>query len=102
MSESEIPNLDKILKIAQDGINNLEETVSSIGEKLVDNPNSRNKHSIKLYHNFCKRGDCPEIDYVNSLIKYLEDSLSVTNDENIKIKIRNAIKQIKDSVGIKY
>ena len=64
--------------------------------------NSRNKQSIKLYHNFCKRGDCREIDYVNSLIKYLEDSLSVTSDENIKIKIRNAIKQIKDSVGIKY
>ena len=36
MNESEIPNLDKILKIAQEGINNLEETVSSIGEKLVD------------------------------------------------------------------
>ena len=34
--------------------------------------------------------------------QYLEDSLSSTNDENVKDKIKNAIRQVKETLQIKY
>ena len=63
---------------------------------------SPSKFLDELYNNYCKRGDCKDIDDVNHLLQYLEDSLSATKDDNVKSKIKNAISQVKDTVHIKY
>lgn len=99
---NEVAERDKLLDLASETITKLNERVDDIGEKIHNN-NSSSNHSLKeLYDNYCKRGDCKDIDQVNSLLKYLEDSLQSTNNEEVKSKIRNAIQQVKSTLEIKY
>ena len=96
---------DKLMKLASETILKLNENVEEIGEKLRNNTKNKslNKSSLNdLYNNYCKRGNCKDIDDVNNLLQYLEDSLSTTNDKNVKNKIKNAIRKVKDTLQIKY
>ena len=96
---------DELIKLASETILKLNESVENIGEKIRNNNTNKalNKNSLnKLYNNYCKRGNCKDIDDVNNLLKYLEDSLSATKDNNVKSKIKNAITQVKDTLQIKY
>jgi archaellum component FlaC len=102
---NETAEKDKLIRLASETISKLNENVEEIGEKIRKNTTNKalNKSSLnELYDNYCKRGDCKDIDDVNNLLQYLEDSLSSTNDQNVKDKIKNAIKQVKETLQIKY
>ena len=102
---NETAEKDKLIRLASETISKLNENVEEIGEKIRKNTTNKalNKSSLnELYDNYCKRGDCKDIDDVNNLLQYLEDSLSSTNDENVKDKIKNAIRQVKETLQIKY
>lgn len=100
---NEVAERDKLLDLASETITKLNKRVDEIGEKIHNNDNSSNNQSLKqLYDNYCKRGDCKDIDHVNNLLKYLEDSLKATKNEEVKSKIRNAIQQVKSTLDIKY
>ena len=99
---NEVAERDKLLDLASETITKLNERVDDIGEKIHNNNSSSNQSLKQLYDNYCKRGDCKDIDQVNSLLKYLEDSLQSTNNEEVKSKIRNTIQQVKSTLDIKY
>ena len=102
---NETAEKDKLIRLASETISKLNQNVEEIGEKIRKNTTNKalNKSSLnELYDNYCKRGDCKDIDDVNNLLQYLEDSLSSTNDENVKDKIKNAIRQVKETLQIKY
>lgn len=102
---NETAEKDKLIKLASETILKLNENVEEVGEKLRNNTKNKslNNSSLnKLYDNYCKRGDCKDIDDVNNLLQYLEDSLSATKDEDVKSKIKNAISQVKSTLEIKY
>lgn len=102
---NETAEKDKLIKLASETISKLNENVEEVGEKLRNNTRNKslNNSSLnELYNNYCKRGDCKDIDDVNNLLQYLEDSLSATKDEDVKSKIKNAISQVKSTLEIKY
>jgi hypothetical protein len=102
---NETAEKDKLIKLASETISKLNENVEEVGEKLRNNTRNKslnNSYLNELYNNYCKRGDCKDIDDVNNLLRYLEDSLSSTKDEDVKSKIKNAISQVKETVQIKY
>jgi hypothetical protein len=102
---NETAEKDKLIKLASETISKLNENVEEVGEKLRNNTKNKslNNSSLnKLYDNYCKRGDCKDIDDVNNLLQYLEDSLKATNDDDVKNKIKNAISQVKATLEIKY
>jgi hypothetical protein len=102
---NETAEKDKLINLASETISKLNENVEEIGEKLRKNTGNKalNNNSLnELYNNYCKKGDCKDIDDVNNLLQYLEDSLSATNDNDVKSKIKNAISQVKSTLEIKY
>ena len=102
---NETAEKDKLIKLASETISKLNENVEEVGEKLRNNTRNKslNNSSLnELYNNYCKRCDCKDIDDVNNLLQYLEDSRSATKDEDVKNKIKNAISQVKETVQIKY
>jgi len=102
---NETAEKDKLINLASETISKLNENVEEIGEKLRRNTGNKalNNNSLnELYNNYCKKGDCKDIDDVNNLLQYLEDSLSATNDNDVKSKIKNAISQVKSTLEIKY
>lgn len=102
---TETAEKDKLLQLAAETINKLNKNVRDVGEKIKENPTNKalNKHSLnELYDNYCKRGNCKDIDDINNLLQYLEDSLTATKDPNVKNKIQNSIRQVKETLQIKY
>ena len=102
---NETAEKDKLLKLASETIEKLNQNVEDIGEKIRKNTtnNSLNKDSLnEIYENYCKRGNCKDIDDVNNLLQYLEDSIKATSDKDVKNKIRHATTQVKDTLDIKY
>lgn len=96
---------DQLIKLASETIEKINQNVEAIGEKIKKNTTNKALISSslnELYNNYCKKGNCKDIDDVNNLIQYLEDSLTATNDTDVKNKIKNAISQVKATLEIKY
>jgi hypothetical protein len=69
---NETAEKDKLIKLASETISKLNENVEEVGEKIRKNTRNKalNKSSLnELYNNYCKRGDCKDIDDVNNLLR---------------------------------
>ena len=100
----ETADRDKLLDLAAETIQKLNRNVEDIGENIKNSRNpSLKKHSLlTLYEDFCKKGDCKDIDNMNSLLQYLEESYETAKNKEVKNRIRNAIYQVKETLNIKY
>ena len=95
---------DELLKLAANTIQKINKKVEDVGKNMNNstNPFLHRESLKKLYENFCSKGDCSDIDNVNNLIQYLEDSYNTTNDPNVKQRIKIALNQVKQTLNIKY
>jgi hypothetical protein len=84
---------DALLQQLNIAMNKVCDEVDNIKEKASSSRNSYMKHLLE------EIGD--EEKEVNNIVTYLEESLKSTDNEQIKKKIRLAIKQVKSTINKK-
>jgi hypothetical protein len=99
---NDILERDELLKTIDEAVKKLNKDVEDIGEKIKTSDNVHMKKLQKNYEEYCKTGDCEDIDHINNLLQYLENSYDTAKTSNVKDKIKVAMSQVKNMLDIKY